>query len=185
MSVFEIETILGGRMVKLCDLPRELISVNDIARVLSRINRYNGRCKILYPVAQHSVIVANFVYKITGDARLALEALFHDATEAFTGDIISPIKYASETVQLIESLVWDSIHRAMPDIMPTWDDRSEIVIGADEYVKAAEMDILMGPCKGIWEVEIQDLSDAKPRCDIVAARMFLEKYEELSAMIAA
>lgn len=49
--------------------------------------------RIYYSVAEHSVYVANYVERELRRPDLALEALFHDASEALIGDLIRPLKY--------------------------------------------------------------------------------------------
>lgn len=69
------------------------IDVKDIAHALSNLCRYAGHCREFYSVAEHSVLT----YKITQelwpldlDAQWA--ALLHDATEAYVGDVPTPLK---------------------------------------------------------------------------------------------
>lgn len=67
------------------------IRLTDIALQLARVNRYGGMylSSILtgYSVAQHSVWVS---YKCAPED--ALRGLFHDAAEAYLGDMIGPVK---------------------------------------------------------------------------------------------
>jgi len=72
--------------------PLSAISLEDIAHSLSMICRFNGHCEHFYSVAEHSIIIADEVFSQTSDPFLALEALFHDASEAYVGDIVAPIK---------------------------------------------------------------------------------------------
>lgn len=64
------------------------ITLENIAHGISNLCRFHGQTREFYSVAQHSVIMA----QEAGTRRLALLALFHDAAEAFTGDVISIIK---------------------------------------------------------------------------------------------
>lgn len=64
----------------------------DIAHGLSQICRYNGRTPIFYSVAQHSLLVASLAAHADEPPTVTLAALLHDAAEAYTGDIIRPLK---------------------------------------------------------------------------------------------
>lgn len=61
-------------------------SIVDIAYNLSHLNRYTGSAG-QYSVAQHSVLVARNVRE-----GLRLDALLHDAPEAYLGDVAAPLK---------------------------------------------------------------------------------------------
>lgn len=63
------------------------INIRDIAHSLSMQVRYNGHLDQFYSVAQHSVLCSLIIEK-----DFALCALLHDATEAYVGDVPSPIK---------------------------------------------------------------------------------------------
>ncbi len=67
----------------------DCITVDNIANVLSRTCRFNGRTRRFYSVAEHSLYVARRV-----PTELELYGLLHDAHEAFTGfgDVPTPVK---------------------------------------------------------------------------------------------
>lgn len=63
----------------------EDIDIHDIARGLSRINRFNGQTKgPPYPVAQHSVY-ASYLFE-------SPFSLMHDSGETYLGDMVTPVK---------------------------------------------------------------------------------------------
>lgn len=63
------------------------IDIWDIALGLSRLPRFGGQTRVAYSVAQHSVLVADIV-----PGEFALEALLHDAAEAYCQDLSIPLK---------------------------------------------------------------------------------------------
>jgi hypothetical protein len=103
-----------GRDVDPLDLKRDDIDIRDIAHSLAMICRFNGHTQFHYSVAQHSVYVAARLAELYGDRKLALAGLLHDASEAYLGDVVRPLKEGSmwnqyrrfeartqETVQLL------------------------------------------------------------------------------------
>lgn len=67
----------------------------DIAYSLAAIPRYNGHCTVHYSVAEHCVLLHDyfaFLPRGRPESFDALAALIHDAPEAYTGDMIRPLK---------------------------------------------------------------------------------------------
>lgn len=67
----------------------DAIDIWDIAHALSHQCRFAGHTNMLYSVAQHSLLIAE---KVPGSSDDKLNALLHDATEAYVCDIPSPLK---------------------------------------------------------------------------------------------
>lgn len=80
-----------GRIIDLLNPSEDQIDIDDIATALSRICRFGGHSNVTYTVAQHSVLVMHLVSKVFPS--INLEALLHDASEAYLGDVISPLKH--------------------------------------------------------------------------------------------
>jgi hypothetical protein len=77
----------SGKVIHLDVTDPEQITLDDIATGLSNVCRFNGQIKQFYSVAQHSMYVASLV-----PDRWKLQALMHDATEAYICDVPTPLK---------------------------------------------------------------------------------------------
>lgn len=77
----------SGRVINLLDPDPDSFTIEDIAGNLSKLCRFNGQLKQFYSVAQHSMYVAELVPE-----PFKLQALLHDATEAYVCDVPTPLK---------------------------------------------------------------------------------------------
>lgn len=73
------------------------IHIEDIAHALALTCRYNGHTPFPYSVAQHCVLAS-----YAAPHSLELEALLHDAQEAYVGDMPSPLKKMLPGYQVVE-----------------------------------------------------------------------------------
>lgn len=78
---------VSGIKVDLLHPTEDMIDIRDIAAALSKICRFGGHSKHFYSVAQHCVMVAAMAPE-----NIKCEALLHDASEAYLGDVIKPLK---------------------------------------------------------------------------------------------
>lgn len=101
-----IETRTGKR-VSVENPQPDQFDIKDIAYALSNTCRFNGHCAGFYSVAEHSVAVA---LRLPSELRLA--GLLHDATEAYLGDIPSPIKQFLPDYKAIEKRFEEAVATA-------------------------------------------------------------------------
>lgn len=88
-----IQTFTGGKFWPLDPRPEDF-QIADIAHALSNVCRYGGHTKRFYSVAEHAVIVSLYVPR-----QWRREALLHDLSEAYTGDMVRPLKYQPEMAE--------------------------------------------------------------------------------------
>lgn len=84
------------------------IDIEEIAHALGNICRFGGHVPAgFYSVAQHSVHVAEAL----ADEPLSIRqvGLLHDATEAYCGDMIRPIKRSLPEYRAMEDGIWAAI----------------------------------------------------------------------------
>lgn len=80
---------VSGRHVDLENPKVDDVVIDDIVTGLSHQSRYYGQLTTFYSIAQHSMLVASVV-----DRPLFRAALFHDATEAYLGDVSRNLKHS-------------------------------------------------------------------------------------------
>lgn len=76
-----------GVEVDLSEPEAHMFSIKDIAIGLSNICRFGGQLHRFYSVAQHSMLVAHLA-----PPHLRKAAMLHDASEAYLGDVVKPLK---------------------------------------------------------------------------------------------
>ncbi|MBX7271089.1 phosphohydrolase [Stutzerimonas chloritidismutans] len=98
----------SGRRFDLLAPKADQVCTLDIAHALSQLCRFNGHTSRHYSVAQHSLLVASIV-----PAEHQLAALLHDATEAYVGDMVRPLKLGMREFYETQSLVslYDEVER--------------------------------------------------------------------------
>ena len=85
----------------------EDVCIEDIAHALSMICRFGGHVKKFYSVAEHCVH-ASIIAK---DPPLNFFALLHDAPEAYSGDIASPIKRVFPEIKGFENRIAEAVNK--------------------------------------------------------------------------
>lgn len=98
----------GGQLHFKEPRPGEIL-ILDIAHSIGKLCRYGGHTKRFYSVAEHSARLAQYIARLTGDTRLAFEALMHDASEGYLVDMPRPIKAELSQYKAIERILEHSI----------------------------------------------------------------------------
>lgn len=92
------QRMLSGRRLDLLDPSPFDVEIEDIARGLARVARWNGQTSgdHAFSVAEHSVVVEHLFCTLypRSSHEERLIALLHDAAEYVVGDMISPFKTA-------------------------------------------------------------------------------------------
>lgn len=133
----------SGKHFDLIDPQPDMIDLLDIAHALANCCRYAGHSRAYYSVAQHSVLASQIVSE-----DFALEALLHDASEAYIGDVTRPLKHLLPDYRAIEQKIEAAIRSAcgLPD------KQSDEVTFADRVMLATERRDLMPADETEWPV---------------------------------
>jgi hypothetical protein len=168
-----LQTFSGGQFWPLDPRPEE-VSLEDIAHALANLCRFAGHCLKFYSVAQHSVIVSRIVPR-----EHALQALLHDAAEAYMVDVPRPLKLALPDYRGLEKRVQAVIYRRFG--LPEVDD--PCVKAADDRALAQEHIDLMASSPYDWA----RLTDERPLPYKIiplpphqARLIFLERFRQLA-----
>jgi uncharacterized protein len=98
-----MQTFTGRAFWPLAPQPADIEPL-DIAHALSLLCRYGGHVNRFYSVAEHCVLMSEAVAP-----EHALWALLHDATEAYMGDMVRPLKRQMPVYVAAEDVLMDVI----------------------------------------------------------------------------
>lgn len=138
-----MQTFTGRRFYPLDPQPDEIDPL-DIAHALSLICRYGGHVTRFYSVAEHCVLMSRAV-----EPEHALWALLHDATEAYVGDMVRPLKHHLPEYRAIEDKVMNAVATRfrITNVMPAE------VKAADNSILLDERAALLTPTDEVWGVD--------------------------------
>jgi hypothetical protein len=180
-----MQTHTGQRFYPLDPRPDE-IHPADVARALSMTCRFGGHVRRFYSVAEHCVLMARTAMLThPGDRFLALHMLLHDATEAYVGDMVRPLKRAIPHYEAIEHALWQVVmHRF--DLYDEYRTRP-LVKEYDNRILLDERDSICNPANELWGPEFATLQPLGVRVDgwapVVAEENYLETLAELGVEV--
>lgn len=117
------------------------IKVQDIAHHLALLNRFLGATKRPISIAQHSVWVSRVVEVMDGSVEEQMQGLFHDASEAYLGDVVKWVKAQPEfeAYRRIEDKTQRMIYKVFncPTKLSSLVDRADTLMVRYEALKGA------------------------------------------------
>ena len=192
-----LRTVSGRRFYPGDPQPDE-IDIEDIAHALSRVCRFGGHIEDHYSVAQHSVLVSEAVEASLGASlphpMICVWGLLHDASEAYLGDVVWPLKRQPELAgyKVVEARVMRTVCQRFS--LPF--DEPELVKACDLRLLATEKRDLIGSGSaskeagaardrtGPWHSDIVKplATRIMPWAASVAKQEFLRRFRELEAL---
>lgn len=168
MDLNGIRALPTGNIINFHNTGDYKFDISEIAQLLSKVVRFNG---LGTDVATHSLYVAEILLNLTGNPHIALLGLLHDAHEAYTGDITSPVKHVlGKKLEDLERMV----QRA---ILWQLNAKHEDGLGAERLIKIVDLlamreeltaMIAVGRYKlddqGVWEETLRPVADIKIHC---------------------
>lgn len=168
-----------GSYVDFSDLRHAHIIKEDIADRLCAINRYNGGTVTPFSVGAHSLAIQNYLRQRGATQRVQLLALLHDATEAFIGDMVSPLKKLFPAFSKLEDELFDVICTQLGITEPFTEAEWVEVKLIDEAIRPIEWVVLnnftMHDEVGVWEQDMFPISDTVRTLTLTGEVMRLSK----------
>lgn len=181
----------SGRDVDLLEPKLAQIYMGDIVHALARINRFTGHTvgNVPYSVAVHSVHVYRIARKLEPDnATGHLVALLHDAAEAYTGDLGTPLQEAlglrradsvlHQIAEHFDRLIFARVGVPWAKAKTAW----PLVKRADLMALQGERALYMSDCSREWRLprcprEKLIVSVPRPRGPAAGERLFVRTYD--------
>lgn len=163
----------SGNYFNFIEPERNIVLVTDIAHALANVCRFGGHTREFYSVAQHSVLASHIV-----PPEDAFAALFHDAAEAYLGDVMRPLKELLPDYRALEARVQAAVFQklGLPEQLPP------SIKLADRVLLATEQRDFMPAHDDEWGliINIEPLTERiEPWAPWLACTKFLDRYREL------
>lgn len=174
--VFDYIALDNGTKLSLTKPDTKVMNIENIANALSMQCRFNGQISRFYSVAQHCLLVSEIAEK--ADSSHAFVGLMHDATEAYIGDLSSPIKQMLPDYQKLETLIWKKLCQRyeLPTQLP-----KEIHIYDHIALITEASQLQKGNTWKTWYPELEPSDHfIIPLNPPEAAKAFIERFKELT-----
>lgn len=156
----------------------EMINIDEIAHSLSRICRYNGHTKRHYSVAEHCILMADWVAdQYWASPRDVLTALHHDDAECVIGDLIRPVKHKMQDFKKLENVIDQAMAAKFNTIWPF----PEWLHDIDGRIIKDERASVMNQSRNEWGTDELDVLGVKfkhitGRFPVLMCDMFLRRH---------
>lgn len=176
--------------------------IDELAGALSKVCRFAGHCKTFYSVATHCALGVPIPSRgrearDSSEVReYGLSFLFHDAAEAYTGDITTPLKLLIPNFKEIEKGIEDALFARLTRMTGMASPHCNAIKRADRIMLHAEKCLLIDGAEE-WAV-LSDLSEEEILCSTavqvgmskviepisdptMSKKVFLEVYKDLTS----
>lgn len=153
------------------------ISLHDIAWSESMSVRYGGHLYKQYNIADHSLNVCELLASWGCTVLEQSHGLMHDAPEAYTGDIVTPLKQLLSEMSSIEDRIYNVICEAFS--LPLLDNY-DIIHKADKYMY--EVERFSGFVRNVDGIVDHGIR-VTPRSQMDSYTQFMQKFFDLHAKL--
>ncbi len=170
-----------GKQFHFMDPQPEEIDVIDIAHALSMQCRYNGHTKVFYSVAEHSVLICDWLTQHGYGPQVALTGLLHDAAEAYIGDVVCPLKHVMPDFKALEKVLDVAVARKFGTLYPF----PEVVKALDSRILRDERVQVMNESDNSWGTDdLEPLGvTIRGRDPLIIRHVFRSRFSSLRARL--
>lgn len=166
--------VSSGRKFDVINCTLDEIHIEDIAHGLSNICRFTGQIPTFYSVAQHCIEMSYLAPEC-----FQMDALLHDASEAYLGDVSKHIK----------ELIGEPYKRLERSLTAKIAERFSLLNPMPPAVKVLDGDMLETEFKQIWRKRDPEIPSyghelnikLRPIPSTLAKEVFLSRYYFLDA----
>jgi len=165
----------SGEQFNLLDADAETVKLLDIVQALSHICRFGGHTKEFYSVLQHSLLVGEIVFgaaaseeaALVGIGKLVRTALLHDASEAYVGDMVRPLKHTTDMGEQFRK-IQEPIEKVISERFDLVYPLPDIVLKADDIALMTEARDLIDDDTDRWDLIRKDIAPLRARISPIA-----------------